>query len=244
MPSPSSVRREKGLVRHTVHQLLHVDVIRYVVARSRFLWFVSIRRKLRTLDSPGMATNTVTHNLKGLGDFAGSRSLYLTRPLSTIERLTTSSRVLVVGPRTEGELFGLVAYGFEPGAIRGLDLIAYSPWVDLGDMHHMPYPPDSFDAVVVGWVMAYSESREQAAAEVVRVVRPGGVVAIGVEWSPVSNAEIEAELGYLPGARSRITGPEEILSLFGSTVDEVLVREGPDPDKLGPIVVIFSTRND
>ena len=34
MPNPSLVRRHKGLVRHTLHQLLHVDLVRFAVTRG------------------------------------------------------------------------------------------------------------------------------------------------------------------------------------------------------------------
>jgi SAM-dependent methyltransferase len=241
MPNPSLVRREKGLGRHTLHQLLHVDVIRFAIAWARFVWFARVRRSVRIFDTgEQVAANTVSHNLKGLRDLAVNRSLYLTRPLSVIERLGTRSDVLIVGPRTEGEILGLIAHGFDRRRIRALDLITYSPWVELGDMHAMPFDDDSFDLVILGWVLAYSENRPQAASEVLRVLRPGGIVAIGVEWSPESNEELIEGLGYLPGASERIKGCDEILQLFGTAVTEVLVREEPDRSKVGSMIVIFS----
>lgn len=243
MPNPSLVRREKGIVRHTAHQLLHVDLIRFAVAAARFLWFTKVRGAVNTLGtSDQIAANTVSHNLKGLRDLAVNRSMYLTRPLSVIDRLTTDADVLVIGPRTEGEILGLIAHGFERSHIRGLDLITYSPWVELGDMHAMPYEDGSFDLVILGWVLAYSEDRAQAAKEVLRVLRPGGVVAVGVEWSPESNEELIEQLGYLPGAAKRIDSCADVLALFGDAVDEVLVREEPDRQRVSPIVTIFSVR--
>jgi SAM-dependent methyltransferase len=244
VPNPSLVRREKGLVRHTAHQLLHLDVVRFGVALARYVWFAKIWRRLKTARGQGAAVNTVAHNLKGLRDLAVNRSLYLTRPLSTIESLPPHADLLVIGPRTEGELLALVAHGFERRSIRALDLITYSPWVDLGDMHAMPYPDNSFDAVILGWVLAYSEDRQRAAKEVLRVLRPGGIVAIGVEWEPRSNDELEADLGYLPGSSDRIKGADEILAYFGTAPNEVLVRQEPDRTQLGSVIVIFSIRLD
>lgn len=244
MPDPSLVRREKGLVRHTLHQFLHVDVIRYVVAGARFAWFTKVRHRLATLDGDGaVAESTVPHNLRGLKDLAVNRSLFLVRPLSTVERLAPDSPLLVVGPRTEGELLALLAHGFARSAICAVDLITYSPWVKPGDLHDLPFSDDGFDAVMLGWVLAYSEDPSRAAAEVVRVARHGAVVAVGVEWNPVSDEEIVGERGYVPGARRRITSVDEVLGFFHPHVAEVLVREDVPLDRrdeIGAIVVLFT----
>ena len=248
MPNPSDVRRRKGLVRHTIDQLLLVDVIRYAVSSSRYLWLTRVRRRLRTLDGqPAVARSTVFHNLRGLRDLAVNRSLFLIRPLSIIESLAVDSDILVVGPRTEGEILALVAHGFERSHIRALDLISYSPWVELGDLHEMPYPDDSFDAVVLGWVLAYSDDRARAAAEVLRVLRPGGVVAIGVEWNARTDEEIVAEAGYLPGSATRIGSCPEILALFEPRVDQVILAQdaptGTDRE-VAALLAIFTVRAD
>ena len=242
MPNPSLVRRHKGLAIHTAHQLLHVDAVRFAVAWLRYTWFARLRRQLRTLDpGSGVASNTVGHNLKGLTDLAVVRSLHLLRPVSVLECLAPDADVLSIGPRTEGELLALVAHGFDRRRVRAVDLLSYSPWVDLGDMHALPYDDDSFDCIVAGWVLAYSDSKEIAASEMVRVARPGAVLAIGVEWSALSNDELRADHGYVPGSEQRLRSTEEILALFDGAVGEVVFRQDPSLD--GPatqsIVVVF-----
>ena len=223
-----------------------MDVIRYAVAASRYAWLTRVRRRLRTLDGqPAVARSTVFHNLRGLRDLAVNRSLFLIRPLSVIESLAVDSDILVVGPRTEGEILALVAHGFERSHIRALDLISYSPWVELGDLHAMPFPDDSFDAVVLGWVLAYSDGRARAAAEVLRVLRPGGVVAVGVEWNARTDDEIVAEAGYLPGSATRIGSCREILALFEPLVDQViLAQDAPTGTAraVAAILAIFTVR--
>jgi SAM-dependent methyltransferase len=250
MPNPSHVRRVKGLLRHTLDQLLLVDLIRYAVVALRLIWFVKIRRRLATYelripgDSP-VARNTIMHNLKGLRDLAVNRSHLLVRPLSVIETIPVDARVLSIGPRTEGELFNLAAHGFVWRHIHGLDMISYSPRVQLGDMHEIACAADSFDAVVLGWVLAYSEDPARAAREVVRVTRAGGVVAVGVEFNPRSSEEVIREAGYLPGARKRILSCDEILAFFGDAVDHVYYKHTVAPDartQIGAFCVIFSIR--
>jgi len=231
-------------------QLLLVDLLRYAVVALRYLWFVFVRRSLRTFDTaPGsqsaVATHTVSHNLKGLRDLAVNRSHALVRPLSVIEALGVDANVLSIGPRSEGELFNLAAHGFVLSRVRGLDLISYSPRVALGDMHATPFDADSFDAVILGWVLAYSEDRRLAASEVVRITRKGGIVAVGVEYSPQSVDEIEAELGYQPGSRNRIASCTEILSYFGQAVDHIYYQHtvaARDRGHVGAFCVIFSIK--
>lgn len=250
MPNPSLVRRSKGVLRHTLDQLLLVDVIRFAVVAVRYLWFVQVRRRLSTFDiksgtgSP-VATNTISHNLKGLRDLAVNRSHLLVRPLSVLESLPVEAEILSVGPRSEGELFNLAAHGFALKKVTGLDLISYTPRVRLGDMHAMPFGDNSFDAVILGWVLAYSEEPARAAREVVRVTRPGGVVAVGVEYSPQSQDDIVRELGYLPGSAKRIGSCEEILEFFGPAVDHVYLNHtvaARDRSRVGSFCVIFSIR--
>lgn len=250
MPNPSDVRRSKGLLRHTLDQLMLVDLLRYLVVAVRYLWFVRIRRRLMTLQ-PGsgadaaVATHTVSHNLKGLRDLAVNRSHLLVRPLSVIETLGTDARVLSVGPRSEGELISLAAHGFAWPRILGLDLISYSPKVRLGDMHRTPFADGEFDAVVLGWVLAYSEEPARAAREIARITRPGGIIAVGVEYSPETQEQIVQSVGYLPGAKERIQSCAQILSFFGDAVDHVYynhVVAPADQGRVGALCVIFSVR--
>ena len=44
-------------------------------------------------------------------------------------------RKFCIGPRNEAEIFMLWSYGFKLENIVGLDLISYSPLIDLGDMY-------------------------------------------------------------------------------------------------------------
>ncbi|MFQ5506857.1 MAG: methyltransferase domain-containing protein [Planctomycetota bacterium] len=231
----------------SINRLLLVDQLRFGVALVRYLWFKVLLGRLRTLaPASGVAENTVSHNLLGLKDLAVRRSLKLIRPLSCIDALGPDSEILSIGPRTEGELLYLVGHGYRPSRIRGLDLITYSPWIDLGDMHELPYPEHRFDAVILGWVLAYSTDRRRAAREVVRVTRPGGFIAIGVEYNPLSNEEIQEQRGYLPGNPRRLTSVAEILELFEGSVDRVYFSHditAERKDRLGSLTVVFSVED-
>lgn len=251
MPNPSKVKSSKGLVRHTVDQLLLIDALRYFVAATRYLWYVIVLRRLRTWDlekgiAAGVAENTIHHNLRGIRDLAVARSHFLVRPLSIIETISPESKVLSIGPRSEGELLNLTAHGFRWSNIRGLDLITYSPRIDLGDMHHMPYENGTFDLVVAGWVLAYSEQPIVAALEIARITRHGGLIAIGVEYSPMSEEEVIKMMGYRPGAAKRIDSCKDILEFFGDKVDHIYFHHDvahSQRDQIGSMCVIFSVKH-
>ena len=165
--------------------------------------------------------------------------------MSVLSNLSKDSKVLTVGPRSEGEIFNLVGAGFKKKNIRGLDLISYSPLISLGDMHAMPFSADSFDAVLHGWTFAYSNNRSQAVSEIVRVLRPGGIVAIGIEYNPKTAQEISSDLGYEVCDEDRIESVDQVLKMFEGHVGEVYFKQNPvyeRKDDISELVVVMSVK--
>jgi hypothetical protein len=245
------IRRFPDVLRSSSRQIMHIVFVRYLIALLRYATFVWIGRRMRTFDPSGggqVAKMTVAHNRRAMADLAVERSLTLIRPLMAVDRVLHSldqAQVLSVGPRTEGELLNLWAHGVRWNQMRGLDLISYSPRVDLGDMHHMPYPENRWDIILLGWVLAYSNDPARAAREVVRIAKPGAVIAVGIEYSPRSNEQIREEVGYNPGSDERYTSVDQVLSWFGAAVDTVYFRHDIEPefrDRVGAIVVVFSIK--
>lgn len=240
--------RSGQLAKKLPRQLLIVDLIRYLVCVFRHFWLVTLFNRLRTLDPlpEGVGKNTVMHNLRGVKDLSVPRSHRIIRPLVAIDRVRDQQKkkkVLTIGPRAEGELYNLVGYGFAKKNIRGLDLITYSPFVDLGDMHAMPYPDSSMDVIILGWVLTYSNDNEQAAREVLRVAKDGAVIAIGVSREIRSKEELQDKMGYLAGAERKIDNTEDILALFGNSVWNVYFRQDAEiEDKVSGVIAIFSVR--
>ena len=240
-------QHRKPLFENFVSQLLIIDFIRFVIANLRYFYLVTIMRRLKIYNQhgTGVSENTISHNLKGMKDLAVVRSLALIRPLSVIETMTADSKILTIGPRTEGEILNLIAYGFRLKHIQALDLISYSPWIKLGDMHHTSYAENTFDAVILGWVIAYSDTKEQAAKEVIRISKNGGLVAIGVEYSAMPTEDVLKNVGYIPGSTERIFSIQQILNLFNGYVDKIYFQhdiiEAKKSEK-GSLIVIFSIK--
>ena len=164
---------------------MRLEPVRACVLTLRYFYFAKLLQRMRVLRdaSDSVSANTVKYNLTAFKrPLLLRRTRILLRPLSVIETLNRESAILVVGPRSEDDLLHLRSYGFRN--VRGLDLISYSPHIDLGDMHRMPYADSTFDAVLYGWVLVYSDDPERAAREALRVVKPGGIVGIGSEHHP------------------------------------------------------------
>lgn len=225
-------------MRKTLDQLLLVDNYRVIIGRLRLFFYVRLLRKLRTIDSEDAFEVTVAHNLKGLKIFRTKRILRLLNPLSIIETLDKDSKILVIGPRNENDLFLLWGLGFKRENVIGLDLITYSPYIQLGDMHNMDFDTDSFDAVVVGWTLSYSRSPQKLADELIRVTKNNGVIAIGVVYSEVSSEDWVKMQGYsiTEEGYERINSTGEILKLFGNSVKDVYLNHDAPQKKYNKTV--------
>lgn len=198
--------------------------LRHAWVYLRAQWLIRVRGRLRTLESGDVVKANVMHNMKSIYG-ANNRMNLLLYPLSIIETLNRDSRILIIGPRNENDLYSLVGLGFKLDNIRGLDMISYSPYIELGDMHAMPFPDDSFDAVVCGWTLSYSTNPSKAAREMLRVAKPGGIIAIGVEYSRLSPQDESALIGYelqeLEKIGARINSTAQIRGLFAENVDTI-----------------------
>ncbi len=225
-------------------------------------YYVRIRRKLRTLASDRAYELTLMHNLDALKrprtDFTMDRVDRLLRPFSAVETIGTNSDILIIGPRTENDLLMFLAYGFERSRLSAIDLITYSPWIELGDMHKMEYPDNSYDGVFCGWVLSYSASPRDVAAEITRVARNGALVAIGIDHISLTPQEVEKRDGYaiIPAdsTAEHANSADEVLDLFGEAVDTVYFKhDAPLKDQLdvlnrvssygeSTIMVVFSLK--
>jgi SAM-dependent methyltransferase len=239
--------------------LLVRDEFRSFVGRTRFRM---MRKNLRSLDTGNVPclNNTLSHNLSALDhigtDFHMRRMKWLVFGAIANELVSPSSHFLMIGPRTENEILLLKGLGYTN--VVGLDLISYSPWVKLGDMHQMPFENNSFEVVICGWTISYSKEPERLAQEIVRVLRQGGVFALGLEHATASAAYCsENRAGLIDPAEAlqgRINTTAQIKNLFeqhgkvdtvlqydallaGSTTNEQLTKTG-----LGSSQVLFVGR--
>lgn len=228
-------------VRRFLLQLLLIDAVNFLVFRVRFLYLVAVRRRLRMHNDE---TGVIAHDysLRQLLKAApSSRPLRLIRPLSVIQRARPDSWVLSIGCRYEVELLYLMGHGFAPSRVRGLDMISYSPWIDCGNMHRMPYTDDRWDVILAGYTLSYSNDPQAFSREIVRVARHGALIGIAVGYKPrpllVERAAANMLIG---GVDTRIQTVDDILALFAPQVGGVFFRQdAPNPARTGHCTVIF-----
>ena len=63
-------------------------------------------------------------------------------------------------------------------------------------MHQLDYDDNSFDLIVSGWTLRYSNNVYKALSEILRVIKPGGLVSIGFTYA--SKADKEKILNQRP----------------------------------------------
>ncbi|NQU60255.1 MAG: class I SAM-dependent methyltransferase [Rhodospirillales bacterium] len=213
------------IVEHPL-DLFHIPTIRRMITGVRAKSVDPESFEIFENYDSGVIEHTVEYNRDQLLEFAAlERPRLLINPLTSIHYINENIdelKILCVGPRTESEIFMLLAAGFKPDNVHGLDLISYSDYVDVGDMHDMPYEDDSFDIVFLGWVIGYSKECQKIADETIRVTKPGGYVAVGVEREPPMKVSEPLHGVTLDGTDFETTN--EILALFDGHVHSVPFR--------------------
>ena len=125
--------------------------------------------------------------------------------------------MLCVGCRNGRELDAFRAAGLDD--VRGIDIFSQRDDIVVMDMHAMTFADASFDVVYSSHSLEHAREVEVVAGELVRVARPGGVVAVEV---PLRHRGSDADLVVFDGL-------EMLEGLFAGAIGETLVRE-----ELGP----------
>jgi hypothetical protein len=153
----------------------------FEIGYARFLWFTRGHRGFRAFASPHAGTREVEYSANYLTKYAPDRrvewTMFLLASIPDCER----DSLLVIGPRYEPELLMAVGLGWNKNGVRGLDTFSYSPLVDVGDMHQLPYADSSFSSLICAWTLSYSTQPGRAAAEMQRVLRPGGYLVVSMQ---------------------------------------------------------------
>jgi ubiquinone/menaquinone biosynthesis C-methylase UbiE len=147
-----------------------IPTLQEIKQRQQATWASGDYAAVATLIVP------VSERLVDLADIlAGSRVL---------DVATGSGNAAIAAARLQAEVVGadyveaLLERGRERARAEGLD-------VDLryGDAEELPFADESFDAVLSVFGSMFAPDHERAAQEMLRVVRPGGTIALA-SWTP------------------------------------------------------------
>ena len=115
--------------------------------------------------------------------FNGNKTAEIGYPIQSMDFIDyENNKVLSVGPRNEGELFFIKSMGFRWHNIFALDLLSYSPKIQLGDIHKTNYKENTFNVIFCGWVLRYSDNFEKILKEMLRIAKNGAVISIGFTY--------------------------------------------------------------
>lgn len=222
-------------------QLLQVANVRKILARERTKHFMA-QNKLRSVDEGGQVShNTIGHNLQQVIEKADmDRPVIMVNVVKGIERVINNVAnldTLSIGPRSEIEIFALMAAGFNADRISAIDLFSYSPYVDTGDMHSMPYADNSFDVVFVGWVLSYSRDQAAAAREILRVCRDRAIVVLAGSYSDEQTDRTRFE-----NDTTHMQNCAQLEALFEGSVRHTYFRHDPEPPETTMVMTVFEVK--
>ena len=138
------------------------------------------------------------YSKKSLDNFGFDERIYWTLGLLANFPSVDKSSLLSIGPRFTSELNVAASLGFKKKGIVGLDTFSYSKRILCGDMHKLPFANESFSNILSGWTLSYSSRPSVVANEMIRVLRPGGLLMAAVQF--VDSDETEVIRGVLAGA--------------------------------------------
>lgn len=107
--------------------------------------------------------------------------------------------------------------------------------LNVGDAERLPYPDASFDVVSSSFGVMFAPDQRAAAAELARVTRPGGLIAL-VNWHPTRGVAefFKVMAAYMPPRPDGVGNPfawgdrGQLVSLLGDAF-ELVYEEGDCP---------------
>jgi hypothetical protein len=214
-------------------------MVRQMIARDRVQTLMSRGKLRRTSDiTEGVAHNTVEYNIEGAisaPDLDRPSIMFdVVKGIERINKKIDQLDVLTIGPRSEIEIFAMIAAGFDLGRIKALDLFSYSPYVDVGDMHKTPYAGNSFDVIFLGWVLSYSKDQLSVARELIRIARDRCVIVLAGDYS-----DDKRDHPTFKNETTHMQSCDQLLALFGDRAGKVYFRHDPELPAVAMVMVVF-----
>jgi len=158
---------------------------------------------------------TVEYNLTAFNSDAvfgmAKRMSLLLYPIAALLRDYDSANLLIVGPRSEDDIFWAKSLGIKN--TMGLDLFSYSDFIQIGDIHSTDFADNSFDAILLGWMINYSSNPNKVIQECKRLIKPNGYLGIGIQSDPA-----QRDTGISPPRVNSLNSPPDLVDLVNEEV--------------------------
>jgi len=106
-------------------------------------------------------------------------------------------------------------------------------------MHQLPYEPKSCDAIICGWTLSYSKQPQKAIDEMLRLLKPGGMIALGVEYSNMTPDDSRAlqmlfdgddyadDLGFNDAGQRILNSTDDLVSMLPMDCEIIFRHDAP-----------------
>jgi hypothetical protein len=207
----------KRIFEELLYSVLFIDSVRLRICKWRWIF---LQKRLRfyhgSTTAGSIGQETVKHNLSAFEfdavfGMARRMSLLLFPVAALLKDQLNTARVLIVGPRTEDDIFWAWSLGLRN--TEGMDLFSYSKYIAVGDIHNSEIASDAYDAVLLGWMISYSSDPAKVIEECKRILKPGGYLGIGIEANPLQRVE-----GIKPPRVNNLNSSKDLIELVQSPV--------------------------
>jgi SAM-dependent methyltransferase len=198
------------------------------------------------VNTRGITSNAIKHNFDPKRMFfknLSKRPDLISKPLScdiSVIQNASTQRILIVGARTEAEIFSFRLCGFTQSNIYAIDLASYTPLISTMNAENLHFSDNYFDVIILGWVLEFVQDIDKVKSEVIRCLKPGGIIGIGAMYHPESQDMFE--YSQIKDHSDRVWVPKstmEIGAFFG--ISEVIFNSDVthlDKDKRNDLVLI------
>lgn len=174
--------------------LLKLRLARYLLTVIRLIYFTKKNRtKKIKKNSKHSKKGTIDRNIKSvlsLRDcYSGERSSFFLEKYLCLFQVA-NQKVLLVGPRNEGEIFNFLSKGFKSKNVDAIDLFSYSPKIQIKDMHKINEIKKKYDLIYFGFILNYSKKINLVLKKSLKILNQNGMIGISLEtdnWDYVTD---------------------------------------------------------
>jgi SAM-dependent methyltransferase len=153
----------------------------------------------------------------------GLRTQLLIDKLFDVGHPAKDAVVLCIGCRNTHEIDYFQHHGLVQ--VVGIDVYSESTRIQVMDMHHLTFPENSFDIIYSSHSLEHAYDPEQVARGIVRVAKPGALVAIEVPVKYAVQGEDRADLVDFENL-------DKLQAFFAPSIERVLWSEELAPHTL------------